>query len=404
MAERWRPSPSVPSLIFSLSFVSAVRSTVDERAAPRVIWREIIFTIHHVSQRHIDGINKENVEGHVVELVDKIVNKGEETCQDFLELLQTDEDIKKTFPKLKNMGLNVPSLLPMPVQACSSGDSGNLSPESKGQQVQDEQYKLNSKPVGVCVIINNETFEDGHVRLGTEKDAASLGEVFSWLGFRVLMCKDRTESQMYQALEHFASDLSDPTQLQQLDVQEWSGKSFATLQGAVRHGDAFICCILSHGSRGKVFGTDGKPLPIKKITKAFRGTDQSPLTGKPKVFLIQACQGSKTQKGVLSKYLQADDDQLLYIPEAADFLVAKSTVEGYVSFRNTDTGSWFIQSVCKQLQEGCPRGEHLIDVLLRVNRKVSQQEGSQSQPGTVKQMSEFTATTTKKLVLSPQCK
>ncbi|CAJ1071630.1 caspase-8-like [Xyrichtys novacula] len=342
---------------------------------------------------NLKSINKENVEGHVVELVDKIVNKGEETCQDFLELLQTDEDIKKTFPKLKNMGLNVPSLLPMPVQACSSGDSGNLSPESKGQQVQDEQYKLNSKPVGVCVIINNETFEDGHVRLGTEKDAESLGKVFSWLGFRVLMCKDRTVSQMYQALIHFASDLSDLAQLEKLEVQEWSGKSFTTLQGAVKHGDAFVCCVLSHGRRGEVLGTDWEPLLVKQITGTFRGTAQSPLTGKPKVFLIQACQGSKTQRGVLSKDLQADDGQPLYIPEAADFLVAMATVEDNAAFRNTDTGSWFIQSVCKQLQEGCPRGKDLIDILRSVNSEVSLR---------VKQMPEVRFTRFKKLVLSPQ--
>jgi hypothetical protein len=30
------------------------------------------------------------------------------------------------------------------------------------------------------------------------------------------------------------------------------------------------------------------------------------------------------------------------LPPQADFLIASSSVEGYVSWRNSDTGSWFI--------------------------------------------------------------
>ena len=76
---------------------------------------------------NLKSINKEDVEGHVVELVDKIMNKGEETCQDFLSLLQTDEDIKDTLPVLKDMQWNNTSLLPKPVQATSVVDSGTLT-------------------------------------------------------------------------------------------------------------------------------------------------------------------------------------------------------------------------------------------------------------------------------------
>lgn len=70
---------------------------------------------------NLKSINKEHVAGHVVELVDKIMNKGEETCQNFLELLQTD-DIVETYPGLKSMKLH--DVLLKPVQATSPG-SGN---------------------------------------------------------------------------------------------------------------------------------------------------------------------------------------------------------------------------------------------------------------------------------------
>ncbi|XP_033971308.1 caspase-10-like [Trematomus bernacchii] len=201
-------------------------------------------------------------------LVNKIMNKGEWACQAFLKLLQTDEAIQKTYPELENI-------------------------------LEDEQYELKSQPTGLCLIINNKTFVSGKPRRGTDKDAESLGKVFTWLGFRVLMCKDQTKDQMERALKCFASQC-DLSQLQEVQVQEWTGSRFTELLEAPQHGDAFICYLLSHGGKGVVFGVDRKPLPIKQITRIFMATPQSPLTAKPKVFLIQACQGDQIHPKVVS--------------------------------------------------------------------------------------------------------
>ncbi|XP_060934064.1 caspase-8-like [Limanda limanda] len=215
----------------------------------------------------------------------------------------------------------------------------------------EERYLLESQPVGLCVIMNNEHFMDGKMRRGTDKDAECLAEVFTWLRFRVLMCKDQTKDQMERALRHFAS-LSDPSRLQDFNVTEWICSGFTELKTPLKHGDAFICCILSHGLKGEVFGTDWKSLTIKQITKTFKSSDQSALTGKPKVFLIQACQGPHRHRGVLLADLEADDSSLQCIPEEADVLVAFATVEDHVSYRSTTEGIWFIQSVCQKLKEG----------------------------------------------------
>ncbi|XP_030260071.1 caspase-8-like isoform X2 [Sparus aurata] len=296
--------------------------------------------------------------------------------------------------------------LSTPVQASSAEHSalfpsGGLSQEKRCKE--DDQYQLNSRPTGLCVIINNENFTYMNQRRGTNRDAQSLGEVFSWLGFRVLMCKDQTRDQMDQALKCFAS-LSDLSQLPEFSVQDSSENGFTDIKEAppsLNHGDAFICCIMSHGESGVVSGSDGKSLPIKHITRTFKATDQSALTGKPKVFLIQACQGKQDHRGVLSEDLQADDCQSQYIPEEADFLVAIATVEDYKSFRHTKDGSWFIQSVCQQLKEGCSRGDDMTTILSRVNNEVSNKEGVMQQPGKIKQMSEVRFTLRKRLVLTP---
>uniref|UniRef100_A0A3P9BYY5 Caspase-8 n=1 Tax=Maylandia zebra TaxID=106582 RepID=A0A3P9BYY5_9CICH len=247
-------------------------------------------------------------------------------------------------------------------------------------------YQIISRPVGLFVIINNKNFKDGSQRRGTDKDAQSLAEVFSWLGFRVLMCEDLNKDQMDQALT-FVASLADMSH-------------FVDPQQVLEHGDAFICSILSHGKKGVVLGTDRNPLPIKEITRKFRGCDQSVLTGKPKVFLIQACQGSNIQRAVQMNDMEIDDDTSpLTIPEEADVLVAMATVEDHASLRHIVDGSWFVQSLCEQLKERCPRGEDIVSILHYVNDDVAHRETSLL----AKQMPEVRFTLRKKLVLQPQC-
>ncbi|KAM6920176.1 caspase-8-like [Lycodopsis pacificus] len=353
---------------------------------------------------NLKSIEKVDVEGHVVALVDKLTSKGEDSCKAFLNLLQTDADIIETFPKLKSMQLKYTSISTKPVQACSGDVSDGLCLSKRPKE--DELYELNSKPTGLCVIINNENFKDrkeNKKRSGTNKDAESLAKVFSWLGFRALMCKDQTKDQMERALKCFASQ-SDLAQLQEFNVEEWSDSGFTPLQEAPRHGDAFVCCILSHGGKGVVFGVDDQPLSIKAITGTFKPTAQPTLTGKPKVFLIQACQGGQTQRGVL---LEADDSHSPSTPEDADFLVAVASVEDCSSYRHPTDGSWFVQSVCQQLKEGCKRSEDIHIILSRVNNEVGQKDGYVKVgyvKEAVKQMPEVTYTLRKRLVLSPHRK
>lgn len=72
---------------------------------------------------NLKSINRGDTWGHVVELVDKILNKGDDTCKAFLDLLRTDEDIKSTYPELRNLQWNT-TPLSRPVQTCSADYSG----------------------------------------------------------------------------------------------------------------------------------------------------------------------------------------------------------------------------------------------------------------------------------------
>ncbi|XP_074544992.1 caspase-8-like [Halichoeres trimaculatus] len=354
----------------------------DYRLILNKVYAKKLITISEY--KNLKSIDKEDVEGHVNELVDKIMFKGEKRCQAFLDLLQTDELIKETYPQLEDLQLNTSGLLPVPVQASSSSSPDSNENKPPKRQNQDYLYQLDSRPVGLCVIINNENFyplTSFRRRRGTDRDAESLAEVFSWLGFRVLMCEDQTSDQMVQTLTCLAS-LSDSSQLQQLNIKEWSEGCFKDFQGAAKHSDAFICCILSHGSNEGVFGVDGQPLSLQDITRTFKTTDESALKGKPKVFLM-ACEG----------------EQLRSVKET-DILVALASVGDRVSYRHVTDGTWFIQSLCKQLKELCPRGEDITFILHSVISEISLKEVP-SRHEKMQQLPGFTSTLRKKLVFSP---
>lgn len=59
------------------------------------------------------------------------------------------------------------------------------------------------------------------------------------------------------------------------------------------------------------------------------------------------------------------------IPIEADFLLAFSTTPGYYSWRNSEDGSWFIQSLCKVLRQHAPQGIELMQMMVLVNRLVA---------------------------------
>ncbi|XP_053493364.1 caspase-8 isoform X2 [Ictalurus furcatus] len=266
------------------------------------------------------------------------------------------------------------------------GSENTVDTDSEGRPVSenvptnainDECYLMTRRPLGHCLIINNHTFEETTKlsnRRGTDADREALTEVFERMHFIVEERRDLVSSAMQDAVIEFAT------------------KDHSTM-------DAFVCCILSHGEKGAVLGVDGKSVAIRDLTQPFAGC--MTLTGKPKLFFIQACQGNDLQKGV---WLQdgTEEDELeddakkadSRLPIEADFLIGMATVESYKSFRHTIKGSIFIQELCKHLKDWCPKKEDILSILTKVNRSVSAQELNNH-----KQMPEPRYTLTKKLVL-----
>ncbi|KAI8488556.1 Casp10p [Branchiostoma belcheri] len=188
-------------------------------------------------------------------------------------------------------------------------------------------YSMRHDPLGVAVIINNIHFEDIAVRDGAEADTDRLREVFENLGFTVVTFTDLDHSKMVAALKD---------------------------QGKADHSnhDCFVCCIMSHGTMGKVFSSDDVGIDICELMKPVNAKKCPSLKGKPKLFFIQACQGEKTQ-GRESFDGDHDVKPIPFICNEADFFLGLSTVPGYVAWRDPD-GAAYVKHLAKILKDFGP--------------------------------------------------
>ncbi|BHF67171.1 Caspase-7 [Sparganum proliferum] len=120
-----------------------------------------------------------------------------------------------------------------------------------------------------------------------------------------------------------------------------------------------------------------------------------------------ACRGSAFDRGVsLASDAGAEDVLVCKLPSEADILVANSTVPGYFAWRNSNTGSWFIQELCTVLgADAANSGEHfdIVTLLTVVSRKVALlYESNTGQPGShgMKQMVSVSSTLTRRAFLT----
>ncbi|NWV18679.1 CASP8 protein, partial [Origma solitaria] len=226
-----------------------------------------------------------------------------------------------------------------------------------------EIYKMKNNPHGYCLILNNYIFKNPYYnREGTLKDGEAVKRVFNWLQFETAEYMDLEGQKIYDK------------------VKEYSKKDH-------RNMDCFVCFILSHGEKDKVKGVDEECVNIEDLVSCFTGTNCPSLAGKPKVFIIQACQGlaphlSVTVEADSTGHLEADATPLISIPDKADILIAMSTVEDCLSFRSCHTGSFYIQSLCEKMELLCPHRVDLITILTKVNQDLAAKEfnGSKQMP------------------------
>ncbi|XP_061830743.1 caspase-9 isoform X2 [Nerophis lumbriciformis] len=215
-----------------------------------------------------------------------------------------------------------------------------------------QSYKMDTSPCGHCLIINNVEFEPQSKlsrRLGSNIDCDKMERRFKAMNFMV-----EVRTNLKQRVSH-------------------------------------------NRFPGAVYGVDGQYVPVQSITNYLNGKFCPSLQGKPKLFFIQACGGEEKDRGFevpdeFEPCNSGEDDQTDAIPTSSssdslsmsdepdaratlptpsDILVSYSTFPGYVSWRDTQSGSWYIETLDRILEENAAAHD-LGTMLTMVNNQVSQ--------------------------------
>ncbi|XP_044153482.1 caspase-3-like [Bufo gargarizans] len=208
-------------------------------------------------------------------------------------------------------------------------------------------YKMDYPEKSHCLILNMEYFDihGFQRREGTQKDKNTLKETFNKLGFQVRIEENLTHKEI-------------GTVLQEVAVDDHS------------HRSCFVCAILSHGTEDGIFARDNI-FTLNWLVSFFSKSNCKSLAGKPKLFFIQACRGDEYDFGTeIDGTLDSVQSLAPHTLKEKDMLYAYSTPPGYFAWRNNIKGSWFIQSLCKMLQDHENKLE-LMQILTRVNRMVA---------------------------------
>jgi len=246
-------------------------------------------------------------------------------------------------------------------------------------------YESAFKKRGLCLIIENDMFSTNlglSKRKGSSIDRMLMINTFTKLEFEVRVYQNLSSKEIERALEK------------------------ASLEDHSKH-EMFAAVILSHGNEGILYGYDSA-YPAHKIWEPFTADRCSSLIGKPKLFFIQACQGSKMDHGVPVKAnmgrTSTDSFASYRTPLHADFLLAHSTVAGYYSWRNTVQGSWFIQVLGPALMSNY-KDHDVLTILSKVSKVVAteyESNSSRTEFNNKKQIPFIYSTLTNKLFIQPK--
>uniref|UniRef100_A0A8C6PRR4 Caspase 9, apoptosis-related cysteine peptidase n=1 Tax=Nothobranchius furzeri TaxID=105023 RepID=A0A8C6PRR4_NOTFU len=225
----------------------------------------------------------------------------------------------------------------------------------------DEKHKKILHPCGHCLIINNMEFKPESAlrnRRGSNIDCEKLETRFKAINFIFEVKENLKESQIKQEM----------SALSKKDHSQY---------------DCCVVIVLSHGTEvrhsglpGAIYGVDGKHVTVHDLTLYLNGQNCPSLQEKPKLFFIQACGGDERDTGfeVSSDEAQPSTggiDARASLPTQSDILVSYSTFPGYVSWRDTQAGSWYLETLERILKENAATDD-LCSMLVMVNHHVSQ--------------------------------
>ncbi|XP_005230994.2 CASP8 and FADD-like apoptosis regulator isoform X1 [Falco peregrinus] len=221
-------------------------------------------------------------------------------------------------------------------------ESGSVS-----HKVFDDQYRMQSQPLGVCLIIDC---------IGNDTDV--LEETFRGLGYDVRCHRYLNINTMNQTLLKVAR------------LQEH------------RSCDSFVCILVSHGSPQSIFCTDHtfSGFPLEQIKKYFTADSCPELLGKPKLFFIQTYIVPENEQECTSLLeVDGNDEKVIAsakipwkvtIPQVADIFWSHCKVDVSILEKCPSSSSYYLRCLAELLHNPHKRKLSILDIHTELNRKV----------------------------------
>ena len=184
-------------------------------------------------------------------------------------------------------------------------------PATMGLDREAREYDMSHPRRGRALLFNQSMG-----RQGSEQDCLALDATLAGLGFEVTVYRDSRKQEVVRLME------------------EVGREDHSTA-------DCLLVAVMSHGEEGYLWDCLSHKYSPSCLWAPLRADLCPSLAGKPKVFLLQACQGGEVQGTVAMGGPGAG--QSYRLPVHADFLVVSSTLPGHVSYRSPAQGGYFIQ-------------------------------------------------------------
>ena len=239
-------------------------------------------------------------------------------------------------------------------------------------------YKMDHSKRGIALVINIRTYNPNRYNLAertwSKPDVANLKKTLEYLEFDLRFYENLKVDEIRKEIQKIA-------------------------QHDHKDSDCFLCVVMSHGEDDTIIASDSEEISFIEIMEPLKSCES--LDHKPKLFFFQACRGKnkmvpKNLDSGVSKSLENTTDDNIeertsdnknktnnlkkitsYLESEADLLVYYSTIPNHYSYGSEAEGTFFIKSVCKQLNEAyknLPNNIKLLEMSANINKSVSESD------------------------------
>ncbi|PNI66873.1 CFLAR isoform 4 [Pan troglodytes] len=260
-----------------------------------------------------------------------------EKCLKNIHRIDLKTKIQKYKQSVQGAGTSYRNVLQAAIQKSLKDPSNNF------RSIPEERYKMKSKPLGICLIIDC---------IGNETEL--LRDTFTSLGYEVQKFLHLSMHGISQILGQFAC------------------------MPEHRDYDSFVCVLVSRGGSQSVYGVDQthSGLPLHHIRRMFMGDSCPYLAGKPKMFFIQnyvVSEGQLEDSSLLevdgpamkNVEFKAQKRGLCTVHREADFFWSLCTADMSLLEQSHSSPSLYLQCLSQKLRQ--ERKRSLLDLHIELN-------------------------------------